>query len=171
MLWWKLQKLRSRDVRTRCRAVQDMALTGDSSAVDPVIEALKDDEPLVRLAAARGLGALQDPRALSPLVDALKDRRPDVRAAVVASLRQIGDSRAIDPLTAALEDNDHSVRYQAASALNALGWRPGTNTEFLLRSVALAQHEDVTFHGTRAVEVLARALSDPSCPRRHAAAQ
>lgn len=150
--------------------VQAMALDGDSSAVAPVIEALGDEEPLVRLAAARALGAFQDPRGLSPLISALKDRQADVRAAAITSLRQLGDTRAINALTASLEDNDHSVRWQAAAALNALGWRPGSNTEFILRSVALAQHEDASVHGTRAVEVLARALSDPTCPRRHAAA-
>src|SRR6202453_4745573 len=171
MLWGKLQRLKSRDPKTRARVVQDMAVSGDPSTVEPIAEALKDEEPEVRLAAARALGVLQNERSLGPLIVALKDRRADVRAAAVTSLRQLGDTRAIDALTGSLEDNDHSVRWQAAAALKALGWRPGSNTEFILRSVAMAQHEDVAIHGTRAVEVLARALSDPTCPRRHAAAQ
>ena len=170
MLWWKIQRLKSRDPKTRCRVVQDMALSGDPSAIEPVIDALKDEEYEVRLAAARALGAFKDDRVFSPLVSTLKDRRAEVRVAAVTSLRQLGDNRAVQPLTSALEDSDHAVRWQAASALHALGWRPGNDTEFILRSMAMGQHENLSVHGSRAVEVLTRALADPNCPRRHAAA-
>jgi HEAT repeat protein len=171
MLWWKLQRLKSGNAKTRCRAVQDMALSGDPSAVDPCVESLGDDAPEVRLAAARALGALKDARGFSPLVEALKDRNSDVRAAAATSLRQLGDSRAISPLTASLNDSDHTVRWQAATALNGLGWKPSTDTEHILRSAAMGQHENLAVHGNRAVDALTRALSDPSCPRRHAAAR
>ena len=77
----------------------------------------------------------------------LKDRKPEVRASATLSLRQLGDARAIDPLLNALEDTDHNVRWQAAGALNALGWRPANNTEFILRSVATGHHEEAALHG------------------------
>ncbi len=171
MLWWKKQRLKSGNAKTRCRVVQHMALSEDAAAVEPCIDALGDEAPEVRLAAARALGALKDTRAFSPLVDALKDRSADVRAAAAGSLRQLGDVRAIASLTGALHDGDHTVRWQAATALNGLGWKPSTDTEHILRSAAMGQHEDLAVHGTRAVEVLARALNDPSAPRRHAAAR
>jgi HEAT repeat protein len=150
--------------------VEDMVASGHPSVVEPLTEAVEDEEPEVRLAAAKGLGVVGDDRALSPLISLLKDRQPEVRAAASLSLRQLGDSRAIDPLLRTLDDRDHNVRWQAAGALNALGWRPSNNTEFILRSVAIGQHEDAAMHGGRAVEALVQALEDYTSPRRHAAA-
>jgi HEAT repeat protein len=170
MLWWKLQRLKSKDPKTRQRAVEELAVKGDPSMAEPLVAALKDEEPEVRTAAARALGAFQDDRVLSPLIAALKDRKPEVRAAAIASLRQLNDSRAIDPLVLALKDFNHNVRWQSISTLNALGWRPGNNAEFVMRSVALGQHEDAAVHGAEAVEMLVHALEDRTCPRRHAAA-
>jgi HEAT repeat protein len=170
MLWWKKQRIKSRDPKVRRRMIEEMVASGHPSAVDPVTEAAADEEPEVRLAAAKALGALGDERALSPLLSLLRDRQPEIRATATVSLRQLGDSRAIDPLLRALQDNDHNVRWQAAAALNALGWRPANNTEFILRSVAVGQHEEAAIHGSRAVETLVVALQDRSSPRRHAAA-
>ncbi len=170
MLWWKLQRLKSKDASVRRRMLDEMVATGDPAVVEPLAEALKDEAPEVRVAAVRGLGALMDERGLSPLLSALKDRVVEVRATAVASLRQLGDARAIDALVNALEDPDHNVRWRAAGALSALGWRPANHSEFVLRAVALAQHEEAAAYGAHAVEVLAKALNDPTCPRRHAAA-
>ncbi len=170
MLWWKLQRLKSKDPKVRRRMVEDMVATGNPSVVQPVSEAIEDEEPEVRLAAARGLGVLGDDRCLTPLITLLKDRNPEIRAAASLSLRQLGDSRAIDHLRHALEDHDHNVRWQAAGALNALGWRPSNNTDFIMRSVAIGQHEEAAVHGSRAVEALVQALEDMANPRRQAAA-
>ena len=170
MLWWKLQRLKSRDPKTRCRIIEEMAASGDASAFDGLTEAIKDEQPEVRTAAARALGVFHDERAIAPLIEAIKDRKPEVRAAAIVSLRQIGDSGAIDALVHALKDYDHAVRWQAAGALNALGWRPSSNIEFILRAVASGHHEDAAVHGGEAIEMLANALEDKTAPRRHAAA-
>jgi len=147
-----------------------MAAAGDSTALEPVAEALSDEVPEVRIAAAKAMGSFHDDRALPPLVSAIKDRNPEVRAAAIFSLRQIGDAGAIDALVHALGDYHHAVRWQAAGALNAMGWRPGNNIEFVLRAVATCQHEDAAVHGAEAVEILTNALEDTTCPRRNAAA-
>src|SRR5579859_3253183 len=110
MLWWKLQRIKSRDPKTRCRMIEEMAAKGEATAFDAIAEAMSDDESEVRLSAARALGVLRDERALGPLLSALKDRKPDVRAAAVMSLRVLGDKRAVDQLKLSLEDPDHSVR-------------------------------------------------------------
>jgi HEAT repeat protein len=170
MLWWKLHRLNSKDPKVRRRTVEEMVAVGDASVVEPLAEALQDEEPDVRLAAAKGLGAFQDDRAVKPLIGALRDRKAEIRTAAITSLRQIGDSRAIDALVISLEDLDHSVRWHAAGALNTLGWRPGSNTEFVLRSVAMGEHENAAAHGADAVGMLTKALEDPTSPRRHAAA-
>src|SRR5580692_1728471 len=170
MLWWKLQRLKSKDPKTRCRMIEEVAQAADLTALAPVAEALADEEPEVRIAAAKALGCFHDDRSVPPLVSAIKDRSAEVRAAAIFSLRQVGDAGAIDALVHALGDYHHAVRWQAAGALNALGWRPGNNIEFVLRAVATCQHEDADVHGAEAVEILTNALEDNTCPRRHAAA-
>jgi HEAT repeat protein len=151
--------------------VEAMASSGKVSVIDHVSEALREDEDAgVRVAAAKGLGLLRDEGALNPLIKAMEDRKPEVRTAVVQSLRQIGDTRAIPVLLDALRDANNNVRWHAATALTALGWRPNTNMEFVLRAVALGQHEDAAAYGKEAVEFLVKALLDPTSPKRQAAA-
>ncbi|MDB6018969.1 MAG: lyase domain protein repeat-containing protein [Pedosphaera sp.] len=171
MLWWKLQRLKSKDSKTRIRMVEEMAASGKASVLEPITEALKEDEDSeVRAAAAKALGTLRDERSLAPLTAALNDPKPDVRAAVVQALRQLGDQRAIDPLLNSLRDPNHHVRFHVANSLSALGWRPNTDTEFVLRSVALGQHEEAAAYGKESVQLLIKALEDITSPKRQAAA-
>ena len=151
--------------------IEEVAAAGDASAVAAIAESIKDEEPEVRAAAAKALGVFHDEGAISPLIEAIKDRKPEVRSAAIVSLRQIGDSAAIDALVHALKDYHHAVRWRRRRVrLNALGWRPSNNFEFILRAVASGQHEEAAVHGAEAVEMLANALSDQTAPRRHAAA-
>ena len=167
MLWWKLQRLKSRDPKIRCAVVDEVVATGHPSVLGPVAEALKDENADVRIAAAKGLGTLGDDRAVVPLLTALNDRKSEVRAAVVQALRAIGDDRAIEPLRGLLQDGDHTVRWHSAGALAALGWKPGNDTELVLRSVALGQHDHATAYGSNSVQLLITALVDPTCPKRN----
>jgi HEAT repeat protein len=150
--------------------IEEVATAGDSTALMAIAEAVTDEAPEVRVAAVKALGLFHDDRAVSPLVAAIKDRSAEVRAAAIFALRQVGDSGAIDALVHALGDYHHAVRWQAAGALNSMGWRPSTNMEFVLRAVATCQHEDAAVHGAEAVDILANALEDATCPRRNAAA-
>jgi HEAT repeat protein len=171
MLWWKLQRLKSKDVTTRMRIVEEMAATGKASVFEPIAAALKEDEESdVRVAAARGLGFLGDDRGVGPLALALHDPVPEVRTAAAQALRRVGDTRAIEPLLNSLRDPNHNVRWHVATALTALGWRPNSDTEFVLRSVALGQHEEAAAYGEEAVESLIKCLEDASSPKRQEAA-
>ena len=58
-------------------------------AVEPLIQALKDKEKLVRLGAARVLGDIGDGRAIEPLAKSLKDRNKDVREAAKQALEKL----------------------------------------------------------------------------------
>lgn len=171
MLWWTLQRLKSKDVTTRVKMIEAMASSGRSAVVERIAEALgDDDETSVRVAAAKGLGLLRSEAGLTPLIKAMTDKQPEVRTAVVQSLRQHGDTRAVAPLVEALRDSSHNVRWHAATALTALGWRPSSNMEFVLRAVALGQHEDAAAFGKEAVEYLVKSLQDITSPKRQAAA-
>jgi HEAT repeat protein len=167
MLWWKLQRLKSRDPKTRIAILEEMEAKGGFAVIAPMAEALRDEDPNVRGAAAKGLAKLQDERVLAPLITALSDERPDVRIAASQGLRQLGDARAIEALVHVLRDNNHLVRWHGASALDAIGWRPTTDEETILRSVAVGHYEVAGGYGKKATELLIQALGDVTCSKRH----
>jgi len=61
---------------------------GDQRAVDPLIDALEDENEIwiIRELAAMALGEIGDPRAINPLIDALKDEESLVRTAAAEAL-------------------------------------------------------------------------------------
>ena len=88
------------------------------TAVDPLIEALKDENFVVRSGAAKALGKIGDARAVDPLIKALQDEYSVVRSSAANALGWIGDVRVIDVLTyTASKDKDEGVRSAAAQAL------------------------------------------------------
>jgi len=87
-------------------------------AVEPLIQALKDKDPVIRFGAADALGGIGDKRAVEPLIEALKDEDAAVRAWAALALGNIGDERAVEPLTKALKDE--AVRRLAEEALEKL---------------------------------------------------
>jgi len=91
------------------------------AAVEPLCQALKDENRVVRWMATGGLVKIGDARAVEPLCQALKDGEHHVRQRVAWALRQIGDARAVEPLCQALKDGDRDVRRWAAGALVKIG--------------------------------------------------
>jgi hypothetical protein len=79
----------SRDFRARSRAAMALGSSADPAAVGPLVGALSDSEPAVRVAAATGLGRLGNPDALSPLRRSLTDSSREVHDAAQAAIRQI----------------------------------------------------------------------------------
>jgi len=88
-------------------------------AVEPLIQALKDEDSDVGEKVAEALGEIGDARAVEPLIQALKDEDSDVGEKVAEALGEIGDARAVEPLAALLKDEDHFVC--AAMALGKMG--------------------------------------------------
>jgi len=90
--------LRSRDVKTRARAADELGYSGGaaSAAVPALVAALKDKNPRVRASASLALGNIgADDRAVVPLlVKALKDKNLDVRYAAALALSRIGTPAA-----------------------------------------------------------------------------
>ncbi|HOI13911.1 MAG TPA: HEAT repeat domain-containing protein [Methanoculleus sp.] len=144
---WEIET--RRDLR-RVYAAAILGEIGDPSAVEPLVQALKDanddlrcqasgaiakfesgavrplaamlanPDPEVRVVAAGVLGDTGDPAAVDPLIGALHDKSDDVRGAAAGALMRMGDA-AVEPLAAATKDADRNVRLYAAGALKYIG--------------------------------------------------
>jgi HEAT repeat protein len=97
---------------------------GDERAVEPLIEALQDEDNFVRKMAATACGKLHDRKAVEPLIEALADEDPFVRERAAQALGKIGDSRAVDPLNHLIEILDcERFKATAREALEEIGRR------------------------------------------------
>ena len=89
-------------------------------AVEPLIEALKNENSQVRGRAAFALGGIGDIRAVEPLIEALNDTSI-IRSNAAAALGKIGDARAVEPLIKVLDDEDETVQLNVTDALVKIG--------------------------------------------------
>ena len=87
---------------------------------EPLMQALKDEDPIVRTGVAVALGRIGDARAVEPLIQALKDDWGGVRFEAAEALGKIGDARAEEPLTQVLSDEDRRIREAAKKALASI---------------------------------------------------
>ena len=82
--------LRDREATIRRLAAEVLSRSLSTSAiVQPLIDALFDENPAVRAAVADALGQLGDRTAVQPLIDALYDENIDVRFAATEALKLI----------------------------------------------------------------------------------
>ena len=104
----------------RYGVVQTLVKMGQP-AVEPLITALHDPRPLVRMNAAEALGQIKDARAVEPLIAVLSDSQASLRKFAARALGQLGDARAVEPLLAALRDPEWNMRTEVIEALGRLG--------------------------------------------------
>lgn len=109
------------DDDARESAVLRLAVSGDASAIDALIGALRDRSAQVREKAAMGLARHSSPAVITPLIAALQDPDPQVREQAAAGLMLRRDRRIVDPLLTAMSDIDPQVREKAAMALGTSG--------------------------------------------------
>jgi HEAT repeat protein len=78
---------------TRNAAINALAVHPHPSAVEPVIAALEDPEPIVRFAAVRALRVYQDRRAIEPLRAYVRnpENRSQAPGGVAQALEAIGE--------------------------------------------------------------------------------
>ncbi len=116
-----------KDDNRRVRECSAVALTelGDVRAIDPLIEALNDNEMSVRRYVAQSFLFLPLPqaaKAVNPLIHALKeDEDYGVRYEAARSLGRLGGEKAIKALKQALQDDSKYVREAAKKALEKSG--------------------------------------------------
>jgi len=107
-----------RNTSVRRAAAEALGQIRNVRAVEPLVDALKDNQYEVWAEAARALVQIRDAKAVEPLVAMLKGNRGREAA---KALGQIGDVRAVKPLITALQDEDSLMRDYAADALGQIG--------------------------------------------------
>ena len=116
-----IRALKKSKVRSEAeKALGEIGLR-DVQVVEPLIEALKDEESYVRRAAASILGKISDTRPVEPLIETIKDKYIEVRMSSIRALGQIGDERAIKPLIKTLKDKSNEVHNVSTKALVKIG--------------------------------------------------
>jgi len=91
-------------------------------AVDPLIDALEDEDYRAPGSAARALGMIGDRRAVGPLIAALDVDSSNVAATAAAALAKMPDPRAIGPLLEVVKKQDKGVWHvQVSPALKEIG--------------------------------------------------
>ncbi|MFO0758413.1 MAG: HEAT repeat domain-containing protein [Byssovorax sp.] len=142
----------------------------------PLLEAMASRALDTCLLGARGLAALQDERAFGTLLQLTNERSAPARVEACKALAELGDPRGVQRLRQMLRDGDGAVRDAAFSALSRLLDKGPLDAA---EAGLLAPQEDVRGRALqllarqlkkdppkklegRAVELLSRALSDPS---------
>ncbi len=117
----EIKKLQATDKDVREAAVKALVQIG-SPAVDPLIKALKTDNPSVQAAAARALGLIGDKRAVMPLIDMMKSSyNLELMHEVFLALSQIGDEQTCDALKTAMRSSNTIVSRYAKKILAESG--------------------------------------------------
>jgi len=107
--WWYEREAAAGDL---LNAIANMG----EAAVDPLIEALKDKEGVVRKFAAGLLGRLKDPRAIEPLSMALYDTHHDVGQLSAEALVNFG-AGSFEVLVEALDHPEMWIRVHTVDVL------------------------------------------------------
>jgi len=133
--------------RVRWHAAETLGETGDIQAVEPLINALNDENNGVRSNSTIALVNIGEP-AVKKLINALKDKEWHIRSNAAETLGELGDTRAVEPLINALNDENSWVRQSAASALGNIG---DTRAEEPLKKASNDEDNEVQKIATKAL--------------------
>ncbi len=134
----------SMDALIREEAAIALREVRDERAIEPLIQALKDDKSgKVRHMIVVTLGAIGDKRAIKPLIQALWDKEPDVRHSAVRALCELGDATAVKPLFQKLKeysaDDINTTKELQRKALQMIVNRDAIAVELLIQ--CLGDHD------------------------------
>ena len=109
-------KLKHGDPHICSKAAGMLGAIKHPRAVNPLIEALNNEDEKVQGAVMRALGRIGAP-AVDPLIEALNDEDKEFRAAVIAALGRIGTPAAVDTLISVAENRSSDLRLNAVQAM------------------------------------------------------
>lgn len=110
----------SSNAEARQRAVELLADTKHSSAVEVLTKTLQDAAPEVRIAAIEGLAGLGARGSLPQILKALKDAHAGVRQSAILGVSLLGTSANVKDLMPLMRDRDASVANAAEIAVRKL---------------------------------------------------
>ncbi len=113
--------LSSEDPEERSDALFALRSILDPHIDEYALDALFDEDSIVREGAATILGSIDSASSVRQLLMAVKDKVPFVRMRVIASLGQLRAAESVPALVTALKGDDSGVRIQAAIALGKIG--------------------------------------------------
>lgn len=111
--------LHSPEWEVRCAAVEALSARDPQSALEPLLEALSDENFFVREAAVCALGRMADKVPVDRLLSSLQDHDWQVREMVVLTLGEMSYPEIREHLEAARSDSSQEVRTAADLALQA----------------------------------------------------
>jgi HEAT repeat protein len=153
-----------KDSNVRREAAIALKELKNARSVEPLVDALKDENAFVRDNAAEALGEIcarsEDVALRACVVETLVTafQNKEIGLAAVTALGKIGDARAVTPLITALEDKE--MRFSAAQALEKIGWKPGKDEFGIAFWIGKRDWDECAKIGVSAVEPLIAALKD-----------
>jgi len=112
---------RVKETGRRARAARSMGRSRSPMAVEHLVQALGDIDPVVREQAVKGLGETQAVEAVEPLIRELTDKESDIRVHAAASLGALRNPTAVGALLRVLEEPGVSLQAAAIRALGRIG--------------------------------------------------
>lgn len=91
-----INNLNHKNKKVRLKAAQWLMENPNKKAVNPLIEALKDEDCEVRLCSLLALRYIRDPTTIDPILLMLKDDEEEIRMEAAETLFYIGESREIE---------------------------------------------------------------------------
>ncbi len=104
----------------------NLGIQAKEDPADPLLNALDDSDPWVRLSAIEAMGARRDPRDTSLLLQALKDPSSSVRVYAIIALADRLSPNMREQLLEAANDSESVVRSRAIEAIAMLDDRHNT---------------------------------------------
>ncbi len=114
-----IEMLQNEDVSIRKEALKSLEKIEDEIIIKPLIEATKDEKPVIRFAAAEILGNFGDV-AVDNLINEFNNETGINKRFLAVALQKTRSKKAIDSFASAVEDEDFGVRKVAIRGLGEL---------------------------------------------------
>ncbi|MBD3284835.1 hypothetical protein GF359_00660 [candidate division WOR-3 bacterium] len=118
--WWT-RKLKVGLPSEKIEAIKALSEIRNEKSIEPLIDALLDEDDNVRSEAALALAEFDDKRAVEPLITSLKDKYPLVRKNAAYTLGILKHTQAVEHLIPLLDEKSESVANSAVFALGEIG--------------------------------------------------